>query len=111
MIEFERYPHIKDLMNYYVEDLQRKDIKEIMQLGVQSEEDATAFARFVWQMAGKMNLDEENEIVVLGAIDNSDMFPDLNYEISLYLRERGFYAVWERISNEEIDEDNKSREK
>ena len=104
MIKFERYPHINDLMAYYLDDLNNETAKSIMNTGVKNELDAEAFSRFIWQMAGKMNIDEENNLTVLGSTDNSEMFPDLNYEIGLYKREQGFYATWERISHEEMND-------
>ena len=36
--------------------------------------------------------------MVLGGAENTDMLPDLNYEISKYMKKVGFYAIWERIS-------------
>lgn len=40
-------------------------------------------------MADQMATDCENNIQVLGRTDNSDMMPDVDYEISLYLSNQG----------------------
>jgi hypothetical protein len=40
VIKFERYPHIQDLFEHYLEQQGRDDVKEIMQEGVKTENDA-----------------------------------------------------------------------
>ena len=102
MIKFERYPHINELIDHYLDDLNNEKARIIMQSGVSNEEEAELLSRFVWEMVGKMNIDEDNNIEVLGATDNSEMFPDLNYEIGTYMRETGFYPVWQKVSDEEM---------
>ena len=74
-----------------------------MNHGIQSKEDAQVFSRFVWQLVEAVNEDDENQIEVLGSADNTEMLPDLNYEITKLMKETGFYAVWLEISNKEIN--------
>lgn len=103
MIKFERYPHIQDLFEYYSERQSRADIKEILREGVKTENDAEVIARFAWKMAEMINEDEEQGTVVLGNSDNTDMLPDLSYEMTKYMKSIGFYTVWEKISDEEMN--------
>ncbi|MES2675068.1 MAG: hypothetical protein V4660_12570 [Pseudomonadota bacterium] len=99
MITFDRYPHINDLIQFYLSEVPDKHIERIIETGVTNEADAELFSAFVWQMVDRIHRDEEIEREVLGRADNSDMLPDLSYEITKYMRKTGFYSVWERISN------------
>ena len=60
------------------------------------------FSRFVWKMVERVNEDEYNGCIVLGRKDNTDMLPDLAYEMSRYMRQIGFYAIWESVSESEM---------
>ncbi|WP_444995852.1 hypothetical protein [Aliikangiella sp. IMCC44359] len=100
MINFKRYTHVNDLLEHYAHFLDRKDIKQLLLTGVKNE--AEIFSKFIWLMVEQINEDEENNIVVLGSTDNTEMLPDISYEVTQYMRELGYYEVWERISNEEI---------
>ncbi|MDH5181204.1 MAG: hypothetical protein OEZ39_02340 [Gammaproteobacteria bacterium] len=102
---FKRYPHINDLLQHYVDEFDDKKIAAIINNGVDNEEEAIAFSRFVWRMAGQMNEDERDGKVVLGSTDNSEMFPDLDYEITKYMKSAGFYSTWDKISKEEAETD------
>lgn len=102
MIEFKRYPHVKDLINHYSKSLLRPEIQSILHSGILSSNDAEVFSRFVWDMVGEMNEDEENGVEVLGSLDNSEMIPDISYEVTKLMRACGYFHVWEKISNEEI---------
>lgn len=102
MIKFSRYPHVNDLIHHYAETMAREDINRIVESGITSKEDAETFSRFIWEMVGQMNEDEEKGIEVLGSTDNSEMIPDISYEIGRLMRNEGHYNLWERISNEEM---------
>ncbi|MFS1525622.1 hypothetical protein ACL7TT_16165 [Microbulbifer sp. 2304DJ12-6] len=102
MITFSRYTHVNDIVSHYMRALGRADIKAIMDSGISNPEEAELFSRFIWEVVGQMNLDEENGIEVLGQIDNSEMIPDIHYEISKLMRDSGYYKIWEKVSNEEI---------
>lgn len=101
MINFERYPHIHDLINYYTNSLKRKDIAKILQTGLKNAKDAELLSRFIWQMLDRMSEDANKKITVIGQTDNSNMIPDLEYEITLHIDEKGFRSVWDRVSDEE----------
>ncbi len=73
-----------------------------MESGITSREDAELFAKFIWEMVGQMNEDEEKGVEVLGSTDNSEMIPDISYELTKLMKKEGYYNVWEKISNEEI---------
>lgn len=102
MIKFERYPHVHNLFEYYSERQGRSDIKIILQEGVKTKNEAELISRFAWAIAGLVNEDEEQGTVVLGSSDNTDMLPDLSYEMTKYMKSIGFYSVWQRISDEEM---------
>lgn len=103
MIKFERYPHIEDLFEYYSERLARPDIKEILAKGVKTEAEAELMSKFAWAVAGMVNEDEEQGTVVLGSSDNTDMLADLSYEMTKYMKSLGFYSVWQKVSDEEMN--------
>ncbi len=102
MIKFERYSHINDLFQYYIEEFGDEKISKIIKTGVTTEDDATKLSVFVWKMVEKINKDEENEKSVLGSTDNTEMLSDLSYEMTKYMKKVGFYSAWEKISNSNI---------
>lgn len=101
MIQFNRYPHAKDLITHYAKDINEPSILLILERGVNNEQDATNLAQFVWQMVGQMGIDSENGVSVLGRTDNTDVIPDIDYEISLYLANLGYEEIWNTICNDE----------
>jgi hypothetical protein len=103
MIIFERYPHINDLIFHSIDELNNKKMKKIMEAGVLTDQDAITFSRFIWEMAGKINTDESEGNIVLGSSDNSEMLPDVSYEVVNYMKSVGYYATWEAISDEEME--------
>lgn len=102
MIKFERYRHIHDLFVHYANQEKRSDILDILSKGISTPQDAEEFCRFAWKLAELVNSDEENGTLVLGSNDNTEMLPDLSYEISKLMRASGYEAIWQSISNEEM---------
>ena len=51
-------------------------------------------------MIEAMTGDIEKKVVVLGKVDNTDSIPDLDYEVSLFLANRGWGGVWDEICDE-----------
>ena len=102
MINFKRYSHVNDLIEYYIREMNREDIKLLISNGIKSSEEAELFSVFIWDMVGKINEDEENGVVVIGSIDNTEMLPDISYEVTKYMKDTGFYSVWLSVSNKEI---------
>ncbi|CAM3872663.1 hypothetical protein PAHA111176_23735 [Parendozoicomonas haliclonae] len=100
MIQFNRYPHVLDLLQHYATALQDQNILSILQSGVSNREDAFAFSKFVWRAVDQMADDSESGTVVLGRSDNSDTLPDIYYEVSLYMESKGFESIWEQVSDE-----------
>lgn len=47
----------------------------------------------MWQMLDKMLEDSNKNIKVLGRTDNSDIIPDLEYEITLNLDQAGYRQI------------------
>ncbi|MES2676076.1 MAG: hypothetical protein V4660_17690 [Pseudomonadota bacterium] len=100
MITFKRYPHVYELISHYAKSLKDNQIINILEKGVSTEDEAVKFANFIWSMADQMAIDCENNVQVFGRTDNSDMMPDVDYEISLYLSNQGFDDVWDKSCDE-----------
>lgn len=100
MIDFERYPHVADLLAHYAAALGAPGVQGILEAGVRNEEEAGRLARFVWQMAAQMGVDASQGKRVLGRVDNSDLLPDVDYEIGLYLDRLGYGEVWDKSVDE-----------
>ncbi|PUA30221.1 MAG: hypothetical protein B0W54_06830 [Cellvibrio sp. 79] len=101
MIEFERYPHINEILAFYLEKSPEPKISRLIENGVTNEEEAEEFSKFIWRVVDNIHDDAESGNVVLGRIDNTDLLPDLSYEITKYMRKIGFYGIWERVSDNE----------
>ena len=101
MIKFERYPHINELLAFYLDESPEPTISSIIEKGATNYDDAEAFSQFIWRTVDKIHDDAEAGRVVLGRTDNTDFLPDLSYEITKYMRKTGFYNVWERVSDNE----------
>lgn len=104
MMKFSRYPHVKDFLKYYASKLNRDDVAVIISEGMKDERDAEVLSKFIWQMLDQMSDDSNKNINVFGRTDNSDIIPDLEYEITLNIDEAGYREVWDRISDEENPE-------
>lgn len=98
IIKFECYQHINDLFQHYLKETNNDTVANLLTIGITSASDAEAFSEFVWDMVDRINRDEEAGKLVLGSADNTEMLPDLNYEVSKHLRSAGFYSVWESVS-------------
>ena len=75
----------------------------LLESGIENPNDARIFSEFMWLVAGQINEDIENKIEVLGSTDNSEMIPDLCYEITKYMKQVGYYRVWEEVSNSAME--------
>ena len=102
MINFNRYPHVNDLLAHYIQTMDREDIKLLISKGIKTSEEAELFSKFIWDMAGMINEDEENGVAVLGSLDNTETLPDIGYEVTKYMKDTGFYLVWLNVSNTEF---------
>lgn len=94
MIKFERYPHANELIVFYMGESKRSDIARIMVYGITEEADARTFCQFIWEMIDKIHQDAKQGKAVLGRLDNTDMLPDLSYEVTSYMRKSGFMSIW-----------------
>jgi len=102
MITFERYKHIGELFSYYAERENRNDILVMLSDGIKDESQAETFCSFAWDIAGFINQDHENERIVLGSADNTDMIPDLSYELTKLMKALGYYHIWKTVSDREM---------
>ncbi|WP_370978759.1 hypothetical protein [Agaribacterium sp. ZY112] len=102
MIKFLRYDHVNDLISYYAEHLDRHDIENIIKSGLLSPENAENFSKFIWDMVEQIHQDEEDEVAVLGSTDNTEMLPDISYEITRLMKDSGYYSIWQKVSDEEM---------
>lgn len=95
MIQFKRYPHIADLLEYYIDSKKRNDISNIYKNSINNEKDAELFCKFIWDVVESIHSDSELEVLVLGNTDNTDMLSDLAYEITNHMKQTGYYSIWE----------------
>ena len=102
MVKFERYPHVNDIINHYISSLERSDIKDIIKDGIKDKDQAEIFSRFIWDMVEAINEDEENNVIVMGSSDNTEMLPDISYEVTKLMKSKGFYSVWKSVSKDEM---------
>lgn len=102
MIKFERYSHIGDLFSFYAEREKRSDILSMLAEGINNEEQAEKFCSFAWDIAGFINEDHEENRTVLESTDNTDMIPDLSYELTKLMKSIGYYHVWKVVSDREM---------
>ena len=49
-----------------------------------------------------INEDEEKGVIILGSADNTEMLPDVNYEVTKLMKDSGFFSIWQRVSEQEI---------
>jgi hypothetical protein len=101
MIEFKKYPHVRDLILHYANVLNNADVLEILNSGVKNKEEAYLFSRFVLLVIDSMAKDMQDNVMVMGSADNTSMIPDIDYEMSLYLARKGLEDVWDEVCNEE----------
>lgn len=94
---------MNDLIAHYIHALNRPDIEGIVQAGINTKAEAETFSRFIWKMVEAINEDEENKVLVLGSEDNTEMLPDVSYEVTGLMKKLGFYTVWESVSKEEME--------
>ena len=96
---FDRYTHINDLIEFYLNESPDPEITRVLANDITNESDAEKFSQFIWEMVEKIHDDEETGRVVLGRPDNTDMLPDLSYEVTKYMHNSGFYNIWKRVSD------------
>lgn len=101
MIEFNKHPHIEELITHYANTLNKSDIVTLLSVGVQSKQDAYTLCKFVLKVIDQMAIDMQENKTVLGSTDNTTMIPDIDYEISLYLSNKGLEDIWDEVCNEE----------
>lgn len=94
MITFKRYPHVGKLIHFYIEEGRRGDIATLMQSGIRTQAEARLFCQFIWATVDRIYRDKEQGKLVLDRDDNTEMLPDLSYEVSNYMRKSGFFSLW-----------------
>jgi hypothetical protein len=95
-----RYPHVRDLVQHYATRKNDTKVLHILDSGLLSKEDALHLAHFIWDMLDLMAEDREQGIIVLGGIDNTEMAPDISYEVDALMHQSGYGKVWQDISDE-----------
>ena len=101
MIEFKRYLHVAEIIKHYASSLNDKKALSLIESGIHSRDDAYVFSKFILHVIYSMASDMQNEISVLGSVDNTSMIPDIDYEVSLYLAHKGMDDIWDEVCNEE----------
>ena len=100
MIIFNRYPQVRNLIMHYTNSLQNSQIISIMNSDITNAAEATALAKLICRMANQITTDNESCTATLGRTDNSGVMPDVDYEISLYLGNKGDRDIWDKIYEE-----------
>lgn len=100
MILTVRYSHVRDLVQHYANQLSDHRVLDILESGLNSEDDAKHFSHFIWKMIDKMSENRENGIEVLGEKDNTSMLPDVSYELDALMSDNGYSHIWEEISDQ-----------
>lgn len=100
MIEFNRYPHVGAIIKHYAKELNNIQIVGLLKTEISSEDEAFMYGKFVLTMIDHIARDMQNDVSVLGSKDNTSMIPDIDYEVSLYLANRGFEEVWDKVCDE-----------
>jgi len=95
-----RYPHVRDLVQHYATRKNDTKVLSILGSGLLSKEDALHLGHFIWEMLDLMAKDREQGVVVLGGTDNTQMAPDISYEIDALMHKSGYGKIWEEISDE-----------
>ena len=100
MIEFNRYPHVLSIIEHYANELKNDSIIKLLKTEVSSNDEAVMFGKFILTVIDCIARDMEKNVAVLGSTDNTGMIPDIDYEMSLYLSDRGFEDVWDKVCDE-----------
>lgn len=95
-----RYPHVRSLVEHYVQKLSDNLVLSILDNGISTEDEARHLSYFIWKMIDEMAKDREQKNIVLGGIDNTLMLPDVSYEMDVLMSDSGFSAIWQQISDE-----------
>ena len=101
MIKFERYPIVGDLIRHYSKQIKDDVVNTILINGVKNEQEAYIFCRFIIRMIDCMAKDMQNNVAVLGSMDNTVAIPDIDYEISLYMARNNYEDIWDEVCDEE----------
>ncbi len=101
MIHFNRYPHVKDLIDHYAKSMSENSVLAILKNGVKSQEEAILFSQFIWKMVDQIGADSRSGKSVLERTDNTDTMPDIDYEVSLFLANFGYAEIWDQICDEQ----------
>jgi hypothetical protein len=100
VIEFNRYPHVGTIIEHYAKELNNNQMLDLLKTEISSEDGAFMYGRFILTMVDHIARDMQNDVSVLGSKDNTSMIPDIDYEVSLYLANRGFEEVWDNVCDE-----------
>jgi hypothetical protein len=98
--DFKRYPHVRALIEHYAGQAKSSDMLNMLKMDSFSKEDAYRFGRFIVSMIDAMAADMQSGVAVLGGVDNTEMIPDIDYEVRLFLDDRGWDGVWDEICDE-----------
>jgi len=103
MIQFEKSPHVGDLLEFYAKLKAREDVLNILSSEIHNEAEAETISSFAWEVAGFINEDNENGIIVPDSDDNTEIIPDLSYEMTKLMKNTGYYHIWKIVSDREIE--------
>ena len=87
---------------HYATQFDNRVVIELLQNqhGVQNEAEATALAKFFWDLLDASALDKENGVIVLDEIDLQFWVERLLNIIGGHLKISGYADVWDRVSDD-----------
>ncbi|MFO1369431.1 MAG: hypothetical protein U1F46_10585 [Marinagarivorans sp.] len=77
-----------------------RTVLNMLDYGVQSEEDAEHLTYFILQMIDAMAKRSANNIGVLGGADKASMASNIGYDLGALMDTNGFGAIWKKISED-----------
>lgn len=93
------YPHVDDLIRYYVSSLNNSKVLEIMDNGIQSEADSKLFCEFMPTLLDQRYADEKSGKDVPVEI-GTGVIPELHYEAGSFVCDAGYESIWDEMIDE-----------
>ena len=90
------YDHVNDLIRYYAAELNRPQIIQILDAGIQSEIDARAFCDFIPELLDA-RIADENAGKTTPVEIGSAVISDLHYEAGSFVCDAGYEPIWDAM--------------
>jgi hypothetical protein len=94
-----RFQSTSVMLRRYAYDLDADCMEGIERFAQMIVDKADEIDEFIWRIVDNIHDDAEIGRLVLGCTDNTDILPNLSYEITKCMMKAGFYSVWGRVSD------------